>query len=875
MSSGVPSAVGVGTRIGPYEIVGWLGSGGMGEVYRARDHRLGREVALKLITGSLGGDAGRVRRFEQEARAAGQLNHPNVVAVYDIGVHEGAPYIVSELLEGASLRSRLADGPLPVRKILGYAKQAAEGLAAAHDRGIVHRDVKPDNLFITSDGRIKILDFGIAKLIAAEDVGGRGTGLPTDTAVGTVIGTAAYMSPEQVRGETVDARSDIFSLGAVLYEMITGRAAFRRETSAETMTAILKEDPSEPAAIADAPALARIVSRCLEKTREARFQSARDLAFGLDVLSGTQRTAAVTMAPRRRWPAAIAMAIVTLSLGTAAASWWTRTTAAPLERLLADAVFSPFTDFEGSELDAAITPDGKIVAFLADRDGPFHVWLKQVGTGEFKDLTPGQPDQHDTGPIRSIGFNGDGSEIWVHGSNRRRLTLQPLMGGVPRVFLPDHTANVAYSSDGARLVYFTFDGDPLVVADASGANAHELIPGREGDHNHFPAFSTDGRWIYYAHATQTMAEFDVWRIPAAGGQPQQLTQLHRDVQYLTPIDAHTVLFVASDFDRSGPWLWALDVDRKITRRVSVGLERYLSVAASANGKRLVAAVSKSTAGLWSLPILDRLVEERDVTPFSMPSARARSPRFGSGSTLFYMSSSGGGDGLWRAQDGRAEDIRLGSEGPLVETPAVSPGGDRVAVVLGMHDKERLATVSADGADRKLLSDAVDVRGTASWSADGKSIVAGGSDAGGPGLFVFPADGGQPVRLTSGPAVDPVWSPDGPFGQVIVYVGLQGPNAPLLAVRPDKTPVALPPINIMTGGRGRYRFLPDGRLVYLQGNSGVQDFWLLNLATKKTRPLTHLSNVALISAFDIAPDGSRIVFDRVREHADIMLIDLAK
>ncbi len=235
-----------GTHVGPYEIVGWLGAGGMGEVYRARDSRLGREVAIKLLPEAFATDASRLRRFEQEARAAGQLNHPNILAVYDVGTHAGAPYIVSELLEGESLRSRLApgaagsgggaprapgnDGGLGSRKALDYARQTAEGLAAAHDKGIVHRDVKPDNLFITSDGRVKILDFGIAKLTRpSDDIPGR-IGLSTETGDGMVVGTAAYMSPEQVRGETVDARSDIFSVGALLYEMLTGRPAFARGT---------------------------------------------------------------------------------------------------------------------------------------------------------------------------------------------------------------------------------------------------------------------------------------------------------------------------------------------------------------------------------------------------------------------------------------------------------------------------------------------------------------------------------------------------------------------------------------------------------------------------------------------------------------------
>jgi serine/threonine protein kinase/Tol biopolymer transport system component len=859
----------LGTRIGPYEVVGWLGAGGMGEVYRARDQRLGRDVALKLITTSLASDAGRVRRFEQEARAAGQLNHPNVLSVYDIGVHEGAPYIVSELLEGTTLRSRLADGALPWRRVLDYVKQVAEGLAAAHDRGIVHRDVKPDNLFITTDGRIKILDFGIAKLQSTDDASGQQTGLPTDTAVGTAIGTAAYMSPEQVRGEPVDARSDIFSLGAVLYEMITGRPAFRRETSPETMAAILKEDPPAPATIPEAPAVTRIVDRCLEKTRETRFQSARDLAFGLDVLSGTQPAAALVAAPRRPWLTALGAAIVVLSAAAVLAIWFKRTAPAPVENLLANATFSWFTDFEGSETDASISPDGKFVVFLADRNGPFHAWIKQVGTGSFIDLTPGQGDQTNTGPNRSVGFSGDGSEVWLNGSTDRRLTLLPLMGGTPHAFLSEHAVNVGYSPDGTRLVYFTYDGDPLIVADASGGNEHQIIPAVNGDHNHFPAFSTDGRWIYYTRWSHSVTDADIWRIPATGGAREQLTELHTDVRYLTPIDIHTVLFVAPDYDRSGPWLWALDVDRHVTTRVSIGLDRYLSVAASANGRRLVATVAKSTAGLWSVPILDRLVEERDVTPVPLSTARGLAPRFGRGA-VFYLSSSGGGEGLWRQQDGRAAvDIRIGSDGPL-EAPAVSPDGDRVAVVLVIHGKERLATVSADGADLRLLAETLDARGTSSWSPDGNFIFIGGSDAEGPGLFRVPVNGGPPARLMKGPAGDPVVSPN---GQIIVYLGLQTAFAPLLAMRVDGTPVPLPPIRILTGGRGRFRFLPDGRLVYLLGESGAQDFWVLDPTTNVSRRMTRLSSPGTISTFDVAPDGSRIIFDRVRELSDIALIDL--
>ena len=280
--------IAVGARIGPYEILGWLGAGGMGDVYRARDARLARDVAIKVIPEALATDASRVRRFEQEARAAGQLNHPNILAVYDVGLHAGAPYIVSELLEGDSLRSRLQAGALPSRKAVDYARQIAEGLAAAHDKSIVHRDVKPDNLFITSDGRIKILDFGIAKLTRPSDEMRRSTRLSRrETEAGMVVGTAGYMSPEQVRGEAgrcplrhLQPRNDSLrdaDRAVAVHPRDRGRDDDRHP-----------EGGSAPPLSPDvSPALARIVARCLEKTREMRFQSARDLAFGLEVLSET------------------------------------------------------------------------------------------------------------------------------------------------------------------------------------------------------------------------------------------------------------------------------------------------------------------------------------------------------------------------------------------------------------------------------------------------------------------------------------------------------------------------------------------------------------------------------------------------------------
>src|SRR5712691_1807699 len=293
-------SIAIGTKLGRYEIRSKIGEGGMGEVYLARDTQLGRDVAVKVLPSTYSHDTDRLHRFEQEACAAGALNHPNILIVHDVGTHDGSPYVVSELLEGETLRERMGGTAQPQRKAIDYALQIAHGLAAAHEKGIVHRDLKPDNIFITKDGRVKILDFGVAKLTQAEGSQSQ-TDIPTrrvDTDPGVVMGTVGYMSPEQVRGQKVDHRSDIFSFGAILYEMVSGRRAFHRESTADTISAILKEHPPDLSETNQriSPALERLVNHCLEKNPEERFHSASDLAFALEALSGSSATSAQTVA---------------------------------------------------------------------------------------------------------------------------------------------------------------------------------------------------------------------------------------------------------------------------------------------------------------------------------------------------------------------------------------------------------------------------------------------------------------------------------------------------------------------------------------------------------------------------------------------------
>ena len=864
-------ALASGTKLGPYEIVSPAGAGGMGEVYRARDTRLGRDVAIKVLPEALAHDADRLRRFEQEARTIAALNHPNILAIHDIGTHGGAPFLVSEFLEGQTLHDKLVSGPVPLRRAVEYALGIAEGLAAAHEKGIVHRDLKPENVFVTRDGRIKVLDFGLAKLVRPDASHETAVTLTSQaTSPGMVMGTVGYMSPEQVRGEQIDARSDIFSFAAVLYEMLTGKRAFKRATSAETMTAILCD---EPPVLNDAGwqgplELQRIIGRCFEKNVVRRFQSASDLAFAIESISGMSNAKRVPLPKSRRalLPWGIAAALL---MGTVVREM-VRPAPAPVNPL-EKAHFARVTDFESVE--AAISPDGRFVAFVSDHDGPFDVWLTQVGSGRLINLTHGNAGPL-PGPLRSVGFSGDGSEIWVGGGDvGMRLRMLPLTGGTPRNFLGEDTANLAWSPDGDRIVYHTFTkGDPMFVADRTGANARQIFGDKPGLHNHFPTWSPDGRWIYFVHGTPATKEMDLWRIDPDGGSPERLTQRNTDIAYPTPVGKRTVFYVARDGDGSGPWLWAFDLKRRDSRRASIGLEQYTSVQASADGRKLVATISNPVAGLWTVPILNRVAEERDVKPFTVPNVRALAPRFG-GSSLFYLSSLGMGDGLWRLRNGEAIEIWKGSNGALLETPAISPDGTRVAIVLRRNGKGQLYVLSADGAELQPIADGIVAQGSSCWSPDAKWIVTGGSDTTGPGLFKIPLDGGLPVRLVTGPALNPVWSPD---GSLIVYAGTNVSTfAPLLGIRPDGTSAELPEISLRRLGE-HVRFSSDGKsLIYMQGLLASQDFWLLDLASMKSRPLTKLQNRTTMRTFDVTSDGKQIIFDRLRENSQVVMIDLPK
>src|SRR5271165_5012202 len=461
-----------GTKIDGYEVFGPLGAGGMGEVYRARDATLKRDVAIKVLPEYWSRDPERLRRFEQEAQAAATLNHPNIVSIFHVGQYDGSPYIATELLQGETLRERLRKGPIRLREVLDYGVELARGLAAAHDAGIIHRDLKPENIWVTKDGRIKILDFGLAKLDPAKSAStdAETVSLEPQSQPGQVLGTVGYMSPEQVRGQPADERSDIFAVGVILYEMLTGKPAFRKSTSADTMSAILNEDPPAVSQIAPSvpPGMQRIVNRCMAKHPEQRFQHASDMAFALESLSdssGSTITAAHQAAPYNRWTW-IAVAAFALAIAVALV-WWQRQ---PPATPIVEAVTQLTDDHEPKQSYNSLATDGSRVFFNEGTAGSLKIAQVAVTGGPTAIIPTRFPIPH------LAGLNREGSSLLVISGNTDVPALPlwtvPLPAGEPRRLGSLAAQDGSIAPDG-RILFSL--GKDLFIADNDGSNPRKLF----------------------------------------------------------------------------------------------------------------------------------------------------------------------------------------------------------------------------------------------------------------------------------------------------------------------------------------------------------------------------------------------------------------
>jgi eukaryotic-like serine/threonine-protein kinase len=689
-----------GSKIGPYEIQCPLGAGGMGEVYRARDTRLGRDVALKIIPESFAHEPDRLRRFEQEARAVAALNHPNILAIHDIGQHDGSPFLVSELLEGETLRVVLERGAVPQRKTIEYGVQIAHGLAAAHEKGIVHRDLKPENIFVTKDGRIKILDFGLAKLIENPGSDSEDLTLTTPhTAAGMVIGTSSYMAPEQVRGKAADARTDIFAFGAVLYEMLFGVRAFRRDTTAETMTAVLRDDPPElsSAGHLGSPALERIVQRCLEKNPEERFQSARDLSFALGALSGTDsstmaRAAAVPREiPLLRWLAvAIGMALALAVV--AAGTWILARRPQPTTRMR----FALAVPDEMSISHMALSRDGSMLVFVSPEENcalPM-LYVQRVGSPTVT-LLPGTEGA--SYPFWSpdnayVGFFANG-----------KLQKMAISGGTPQILATALAGRGGSWGSKGVIIYAADAQSPLqrVNADGTGmATATQGIRTADDQSHPWPMFLADGdHFLFWAGNFSNVKDDRTSGIFASS---------------LEGKERKTVVLCHSSFGVDAHNLYYADEQRQL-----VSLPFNASSGAVSGSPTVVAnAVGFQPSTYWST--------------FAVAQ----------NGTLIYNTSVGPAQSVLTWVDRSGKELGRIGDPAVMDNPTLSPDGSRVALDISDEKANNvdiwIESTTGAGNSRFTFDPAEEV--AAVWSRDGSQLAYRIADAAGPSLLLKSASG---------------------------------------------------------------------------------------------------------------------------------------
>ena len=836
-----------GTSLGPYEIVAHLGSGGMGEVWRARDRRIGRDVAIKVLPEAFAPGDERLQRFEQEARAAGALNHPGLVTIFDVGNVDGVPYIVMELLEGESLRDILGEAepaPIPIRKAIDYAIQIASALAVAHEKGIIHRDLKPENLFITPDRRVKILDFGLAKLAPdATDADGQRQTSKHLTSAGMAIGTPGYMSPEQVRAAPLDYRTDIFALGSVLYEMIAGKPAFERFTAIETMYAVLNEEPQPldrlvPAA---SPALAATVQHCLEKDPRNRFHSAHDLAFQLQTLPDAIKPPHAPSETAKKWYARPRTAIFALAglLGAAGLGFalfgMKRQPPAPAGRS-----FRQLTTADGPELFPTLAPDGRSFAYVSAESGNRDIYVQRVDGHEPINITADWQDD-DSEPA----FSPDGSQIAFRSErDGGGIFVMGVTGESPKR-VTDCGHNPAWSPDGAQIVFATEGVETrpdtrarwseLWLADVRTGARYPLVQPQKGGPDFGwrsdgvqPSWSPNGKRIAFWGVSSLSAQRDLWTIDPHAPQPKK-----------------TVVRVTSDADLQWNPVWSPD-------------GKYLYYGSDTDG----------TLNLW------RVAMDQDSGSPIAPPESVPLPAYAAG--LFTFSRSGeiayaavSGSDRVLAMPFDVNARTLGSPRQLVGGSQhirnfdPSPDGKRIAFASRLGTQEDIFIAETSTRIRQLTNDAARDRDV-QWSPDGKTLYfMSNRDSDAWWIWKIGADGSGLARVSDDAEakrlgmqnhLTPVPSPD---GRTLL---VQSVTSALLHLdRPVGQRLEPLPL-LLSAPRGS----PDGQFIAGRDRNGAA-ILLYSLRTRRAEKVADAG-----ASPHWTPDGKKLVyFDR----QDIRILDL--
>jgi Tol biopolymer transport system component len=543
---------------------------------------------------------------------------------------------------------------------------------------------------------------------------------------------------------------------------------------------------------------------------------------------------------------------------------------------LAAAGFQSVTDFTGTEQAAAISRDGRFVAFLSDRDGRLDVWVTQVGTGQFYNLTRGRFPELVNPSVRTLGFSADDALVtfWTRdaaGSAAGDISIWavPTLGGEARPYL-EGVAEFDWLADGSRLVYHTpGPGDPMFVRDAGQrTQGQQIFAASAGLHGHFPVWSPNGAFIYFVHGSLPDA-MDIWRIRSTGGTAERVTHHNARVSHPVLLNPRTLMYLATDRDGSGPWLHSLDVDRGVPHRVSAGLERYTSLAASRDGRRLVATLANPKGTLWRLPIADTPAEALPATAISLTTGPGFSPRLGPG-YLLYASSKGTSDGIWKLAGGAATELWSAPEARIIGGPEIARDAQSVAFSVEQRGKTLLYVMKADGTGARVVTESLDLQGAPAWAPDGQSITSAANVDGTPHLFRITLDG-VAAPLVKEYAVDPVWSPGGDF---LVYSGADvGTMFPVKAVTAAARPYPIPNLSLTRGSRRLRFFLGRPILLMMRGEVQHKDLWLIDLETGAERRLTSLAPDFNLRDFDVSPDGREIVLERIQEQSDVVLIDL--
>ncbi len=870
-----------GARLGPYEILSPLGAGGMGEVYGARDTRLKRDVAVKVLPGAYSEDPDRLRRFEQEAQASSALNHPNILSIYDFGTHESAPYIVSELLEGETLRSHLAGGAFTPRKAIGHALQIAHGLAAAHEKGIVHRDLKPENLFVTADGRVKILDFGLAKLTQPEGLSSAQTNLPTitpGTEPGVVLGTLGYMSPEQVRGKGTDARSDIFSFGAILYEMLAGRRAFHGDTAADTISAILTKDPPDLSETNRRipEALDRIVRHCLEKSPESRFHSASDIAFDLEAISGTSLANAAAAPGALPWGARLRRGLPWLAIPAILLGYLLGRQ--PAGRKTAGAVSAvaevrKLTIQPGEESFPSLSPDASTVVYEAGPAGNMDIYLQRVGGHNPINLTK-DCEKNDRQPAFSpsgdrIAFHSEcgGGGVFVMGATGESIRRVTDFGFYP-TWSPDEK-EIAVATERFLEPYSRGGLSVIWAVDVATGRRRQVLASVDCVQ---PSWSPHGDRIACWGLRGNTGQRDIWTVLAKGettGKPVAVTNdAPTDWNPFWSADGRFLYFAS---DRGGSVnLWRVAIDESSGRTLgdpeSVILPAGFAgpLSASRDGRHIVYEARTTLPGIQRSPF-DPVAERITGEPVSI---------FRSSLPILGFEVSPDGQSIIFASGGARQDLFI-----------MRSDGTGLRQLTDDPFKDRNMTWTPDGKRIFFLSDRGGSYETWSILPDGSGLeqVTRDSKKGGwwpvfspDGSFFAVADGMNSYlfRLGSGTGrgkLEPLpalgggfwfdvrdWSPDGKKLAGTHEAGSVGFGIALYSLE-SRTYELL-------NDRGSIpRFLPDGRRLLFLDQSAV---WLIDSASRKVHQVLPPASDSKLLHFMVTGDGRSIYALQELSESDI-------